>query len=53
MSWLDTMHHPEKYWKIVSHYYNTGKSWIPDKDIEKLKIVIRQEDQKERFLRSL
>lgn len=45
--------YPEKYWKIVSHYYNTGKSWIPDKDIEKLKIVIRQEDQKERFLRSL
>lgn len=45
--------YPEKYWKIVSHYYNTGKSWIPDKDIEKLKVVILQEDQKQRFLRSL
>lgn len=45
--------YPEKYWKILSHYYNSGKTWIPDKDIEKLKIVIRQEDQKERFLRSL
>lgn len=45
--------YPEKYWKIVSHYYNSGKSWIPDKDIEKLKVVIRQDAERERFLSAL
>lgn len=45
--------YPEKYWKILSHYYNNGKAWIPDKDIEKLKTVIRQDGDRETFIRSL
>ncbi len=45
--------YPEKYWKIVSHYYNSGKAWIPDKDIDKLKTVIRQDSDREKFIRSL
>lgn len=36
---------PEKYWKIVNHYYNSNKSWFPDKDMEKLRKVIKQESQ--------
>jgi spore coat protein I len=34
---------PEKYWKIVNHYYNSNKAWFPDKDMEKLKKVQSQE----------
>ena len=45
--------YPEKYWKILSHYYNSGKAWIPDKDIEKLKTVIRQDGDREKFIHSL
>lgn len=33
---------PLKFWKIINQYYNSGKAWIPLKDIEKLKTVIRQ-----------
>lgn len=36
---------PEKYWKIVNHYYNSNKAWFPDKDMEKLRKVIKQESQ--------
>jgi len=42
--------YPEKYWKIANHYYNSKKSWIPDKNTEKLKKVISQEEKKEVFL---
>lgn len=42
--------YPEKYWKIANHYYNSRKSWIPDKNMEKLKKVIGQEEKKEVFL---
>ena len=28
--------YPEKFWKIVNFYYNTGKAWIPEKNMEKL-----------------
>lgn len=34
---------PEKYWKIVNHYYNSNKAWFPDKDMEKLKKAQAQE----------
>lgn len=43
--------YPEKFWKIANHYYNSRKSWIPDKNMEKLKILIGQEGKKEEFLR--
>lgn len=34
--------YPEKFWKLVNHYYNNNKAWIPQKDMEKLDAVIRQ-----------
>ena len=33
---------PEKFWMIISQYYNAGKAWVPAKNIDKLKIVIEQ-----------
>lgn len=45
--------YPEKFWKIVNFYYNAGRSWLPGKNIEKFEKLLRQEDEKERFLREL
>lgn len=42
--------YPEKFWKIVNFYYNSGKAWIPGKNMEKLKKVLEQEKEKEKFL---
>lgn len=42
--------YPEKFWKIVNFYYNSGKAWIPGKNLEKLKKVMDQEREKQTFL---
>lgn len=42
--------YPEKFWKIVNFYYNSGKAWIPGKNLEKLKKVTEQEQDKQAFL---
>lgn len=42
--------YPEKFWKIVNFYYNSGKAWIPGKNLEKLVKVIDQEKDKQMFL---
>jgi CotS family spore coat protein len=42
--------YPEKFWKIVNFYYNSGKAWIPGKNLEKLMKVCRQEKEKDNFL---
>lgn len=42
--------YPEKFWKIVNFYYNSGKAWIPRKNQEKLEKVIAQEKEKAHFL---
>ena len=41
---------PEKFWKISNHYYNGSKAWVSERDIEKLKKVVAQNEEKERFL---
>lgn len=43
--------YPEKYWKILNHYYNNKKSWIAAKDIEKLEDVCQKESKKRMFLK--
>ena len=43
--------YPEKFWKIVNFYYNSGKAWIPGKNLEKLQKVVDQEKQKQAFLK--
>ncbi len=45
--------YPEKYWKILSHYNNTGKVWIPDKDVIKLKNTIAEAENRKKFINSL
>ncbi len=42
--------YPEKFWKIVNFYYNSGKAWIPGKNLEKLIKVNQQEKEKIEFL---
>lgn len=42
--------YPEKFWKIVNFYYNSGKAWISGKNLEKLEKLISQEKDKQRFL---
>lgn len=42
--------YPEKFWKIVNFYYNSGKAWIPGKNLEKLIKVNEQEKEKIEFL---
>lgn len=44
------MSYPEKFWKIVNYYYNSGKAWIPGKNLDKLIKVNHQEIQKTEFL---
>lgn len=45
--------YPEKYWKILNHYNNNNKAWIPDKDVIKLKSVIEHQDRRRDFINSL
>jgi len=42
--------YPEKFWKIVNFYYNSGKAWISGKNLEKLEKLIEQEKEKQKFL---
>lgn len=42
--------YPEKFWKIANFYYNSGKAWIPGKNLEKLVRVHEQEKEKIVFL---
>lgn len=44
--------YPEKFWKVVNFYYNSGKAWIPDKNMEKLLRITGQEKSKQQFLES-
>ncbi len=45
--------YPEKYRKLLNQYNNSNKSWIPDKNIEKLKVIYRQQELKMAFAKSL
>ena len=45
--------YPEKFWKVTNYYYNARKSLIPQKNAEKLLILLNQQEKKRLFLRSL
>lgn len=47
------LEYPEKFWKIVNFYYNSKKSWIPDKNLEKLEILVSQEKYKSNSINTL
>ncbi|MDO4292842.1 MAG: phosphotransferase [Eubacteriales bacterium] len=42
--------YPEKFWKIVNYYYNSGKAWIPGRHMEKLDRLLAQKTAKTAFL---
>ena len=42
--------YPEKFWKISNRYYNTKKTWVPPKMVEKLHKVVEQNQRKRDFL---
>lgn len=44
---------PEKFWKIMNGYYNSNKAWMPVKNIEKLKNVIKQNTDRRTFIDTL
>ena len=44
--------YPEKFWKIVTFYYNNGTAWIPGRNMEKLEKLFAQEREKQLFLKS-
>ncbi|MBR3507789.1 MAG: phosphotransferase [Lachnospiraceae bacterium] len=45
--------YPEKFWKIANFYYNSGKAWIPGKNLEKLEKLLSQETEKKSFLETV
>lgn len=45
--------YPEKFWKIVNHYYNARKTWVSGRNIEKLASLAAQEQKREEFLSML
>lgn len=42
--------YPEKFWKIVNFYYNSGKAWIPGRNMEKMEKLLEQDTDKMKFL---
>ena len=45
--------YPDKFWKIVNFYYNSGKAWIPGRNMEKLEKLLAQEKVKQEFLETI
>lgn len=45
--------YPEKLWKLANHYYHTNKAWIPEKNVEKLKMFVNQQKARENFVKSV
>lgn len=45
--------YPEKFWKIVNFYYNSGKAWIPGRNMEKIEKLFAQEEEKKLFLKNV
>ena len=42
--------YPEKYWKQLNFYYNSNKAWIPERNVEKLRTLIRQQESRQQFI---
>ena len=42
--------YPEKFWKITNYYYNGKKSWVPQRNIQKLLSLQNQYATKQAFL---
>ena len=45
--------YPEKYWKQLNYYNNARKTWIPAKNVEKLKKLESQQECRNQFLEKI
>lgn len=45
--------YPEKFWKVANQYYNNRKSWIPEKNMQKLVQTMEQAERKEESIQAL
>ena len=45
--------YPEKYWKQLNYYYNSNKAWIPERNVEKMRILIKQQESRDQFIQFL
>jgi Ser/Thr protein kinase RdoA (MazF antagonist) len=45
--------YPEKFWKITNFYYNGKKSWVSERNIQKLNSIGEQNSKKVMFLQKL
>ena len=45
--------YPEKFWKVANQYYNNRKSWIPEKNMQKLLQTMEQAEKKEECVNAL
>ena len=45
--------YPEKYWKTAGSYYHSNKAWMPEKNRDKLALVLRQSEEKSAFLEQI
>ncbi len=45
--------YPEKFWKVANQYYNNRKSWIPEKNMQKLLQTMEQAEKKEESIKAL
>lgn len=45
--------YPEKFWKLLNAYFNSRKIWIPEKNYEKLKKVMEQNQKRREFIDTL
>lgn len=45
--------YPEKFWKLSNHYFNRNKAWIPEKNLQKLEMLMAQEKRRMDFVKFL
>ena len=50
---ITILSYPIKYWKLLNQYINSKKTWISNKNMEKLKAVCEQEESKDKFLQQM
>ena len=48
-----SLYYPEKVWKLIHHYYNSNKAWVPEKSTEKLRVFLEQDERRKRMIREL
>ena len=47
------MAYPEKFWKLTNHYYGSRKAWLPARYLQKLELLLQQQDARNNFIKLL